>query len=309
MSENLAAYWVPALDTFVDFCMAVGASESSARMYRSRVRMFLEGLPPSVRIPDLRWGHFQGFVREKAAGVSTPLAHAKRMNYLRALRTPLNHWIEFLDLEYDHKIRKPPGAFRFPAPQPALVPLTATEFHRLQVAASHLGHRHYMSVCLMGYAGLRLSEVASLRRRDITEDQRYIVIEASKRGTGRTIPICRKLHSALQTFLDMRISLDPDCAVVHRLRWSDNGNGPSGVAVPLTPGMVGRLVKDVFSSARVTGSAHRLRHHFAHCLEDSGADVRVIQLAMGHRSIKTTQRYLRPSRRGMEHAIRLAFGS
>lgn len=309
MKANYAPYWESVINGFGDFCVAKGASTKSATTYQSRLRLFLRSLPASVRIPDLKWSHFQSFVREVADGPRDPLGFARRQNYLRAIRTPLRHFVEYVDLEHEKRIRMPPGAFRFPAPQPELVPLTSTEFKRLLTAASHLGTRHYLAIALMGYAGMRLQEVAQLRGRDVTEDQKYVVVEASKRGRGRSVAICRPLHRVLQVWLETEASRDPDGPVIQRLYNRDNGSLPGTAPAPLSTNMVGRVVARVFEAARVKGSGHRLRHHFAHCLEDAGADIRLIQLAMGHSSIKTTQRYLHASRRGVETAILRAFGS
>ena len=304
----MSSYWESVLDAFEGLCHAKGASPKSARTYRLRMKVFLRELPSTARVGDIRWSHFQSFVSRRMQGTRSPQAYAKRLNYMRSLRAPLNHFIELLDLEYENRIRKPPGAFRFPGPQPELVPLTEQEFKRLLTASSHLSLRHYLTICLLGYAGLRLQEVAQLRARDITEDQKYLIVEMSKGRKGRQVPICRPLHRALQLFLQTEQSQDPDCPVICPMYDRDNGNRGIRPQECLSTNMVGRLVKRVFDVARVRGSAHRLRHHFAHQLEKAGTDIRLIQLAMGHSSIKTTQRYLLPSRRGMEAAIMNAFG-
>jgi len=309
MTKEYAPYWASVLQGFGDYCVAQGASTKSAITYQYRLKLFLASLPPTVRIPDLRWSHFQSFVRQISGKPLEPLAYARRMNYMRSLRTPLRHFLMYLFIEYDIKIKIPPGSFRFPSPQPQLVPLTAIEFRRLLTAASNLGTRYYLAISLMAYAGLRLAEVAQLRGRDITPNQEYIIVEAGKGLRGRSLAICRPLHRALQVWLETEQSRDPDAPVIQR-QYDDKMARISGLPpAPLTTNMLGRMVGQVFSAARVKGSAHRLRHHFAHVLEDSHVDVRTIQLAMGHSSITTTQRYLRASSTGMGSAIIRAFGA
>jgi site-specific recombinase XerD len=63
----------------------------------------------------------------------------------------------------------------------------------------------------------------------------------------------------------------------------------------LSPKYVARIVGDVFRRAGLRDpgqSGHALRHTFANELLKNGANVRDAQLALGHVSIATTQRYL-----------------
>jgi len=137
-------------------------------------------------------------------------------------------------------------------------------------------------------AGLRVSELAGLRSRDL--DLRHA--EARVLGKGRKERVAllgRPAVEALEAYLrDVRPVLrartrDSDLGFV----FLNSRGGPMGVrGVRLR---VHRLVRLAGLPEGV--SPHTLRHSFASHLLEGGADLRVVQELLGHSSLATTQLY------------------
>ncbi len=137
-------------------------------------------------------------------------------------------------------------------------------------------------------AGLRISELAGLRSRDL--DLRHA--EARVLGKGRKERVAllgRPAVEALEAYLrDVRPVLrartrDSDLGFV----FLNSRGGPMGVrGVRLR---VDRLVRLAGLPEGV--SPHTLRHSFASHLLEGGADLRVVQELLGHSSLATTQLY------------------
>ncbi len=75
---------------------------------------------------------------------------------------------------------------------------------------------------------------------------------------------------------------------------------------PMTPNHVGRLVREWMTEAGVRGpgiSSHSLRNSCAQHKLDGGADIREVQHALGHSSVKVTEQYLRRQPPGLQEAM------
>ncbi len=143
--------------------------------------------------------------------------------------------------------------------------------------------------------GLRLSELCSLNRDiDLSKD------ELSVRGKGekvRVVFISDSARDAIQKYLAKRADfLEPLF-----LNFSSNKNGlkkessskGSGSTSRLTPRSIERIVKQYAIKAGISKKVtpHVLRHSFATDLLSNGADIRSVQMMLGHANIATTQIY------------------
>jgi len=142
---------------------------------------------------------------------------------------------------------------------------------------------------LLYAGGLRVSEVTALSTGDLTLDLGRVQV----RGKGdkeRIVPLGRSALEALETYLRegrphlARIS-SARKANVHRQDATRLFLSLRGM--PLTRQWVWHLVKMANSAA----SPHRLRHSCATHMVEHGADLRSVQLILGHADISTTQVY------------------
>jgi integrase/recombinase XerD len=184
-------------------------------------------------------------------------------------------------------------------PKSLAEPEVAEMLERAGMAASHpqaqataLRDRAILELLYAG--GLRVSEVTALSTGDLALDAGRVHV----RGKGdkeRIIPLGRTALVALETYLRegrphlARISTkskanaarqDPSRQDTARLFLSLRG-------MPLTRQWVWHLVKIADSTA----SPHRLRHSCATHMVEHGADLRSVQLILGHADISTTQVY------------------
>jgi site-specific recombinase XerD len=146
----------------------------------------------------------------------------------------------------------------------------------------------YRAVLMTTYgAGLRISEACGLRIEDIDSKRMLIRVHKGKGGRQRYTILSRRLLSALRTYYKHERPQRPYLF-------------PGGKADrPLSPDSVREVLRKAVKKAGVTKRAtpHILRHSFATHLLESGADIRVIQVLLGHRSIRTTTSYTQVSKR------------
>jgi site-specific recombinase XerD len=175
-----------------------------------------------------------------------------------------------IDIE---RIPLPRGESKLPAI------LSKEEVKALLEAPKNLGHRAIPAT--MYGAGLRASEVANLKVHDIDGDRKVISIRGGKGRKDRQVMLPNTLREVLAAYWRWKRPVE----------WFFPGGKP---ASPLSPSAIFLACR---KAARTAGIAkpvhpHSLRHAFAtHLLED-GANLLVIQTLLGHKSLKTTTRYL-----------------
>ncbi len=121
--------------------------------------------------------------------------------------------------------------------------------------------------------GLRISELASLRREQIRGE--WITIHG-KGGKSRQLPIPPKVRKLLETYL----SLHPVGEYLF-----EKGNAPMSAA------QLRYRVQKLFRSRGIKATPHQLRHSFATHLLEHGARISDVSELLGHSSMATTQIY------------------
>jgi len=134
-------------------------------------------------------------------------------------------------------------------------------------------------------AGLRVSEVCRLRVEDIDGKRGLIHVRLGKGGKGRYVMLADRLLVELREYW---ARVRPTGGWLFPGRKKATHLHPSAVNWALR-----QAVKTVKLKKKVT--AHTLRHSFATHLHEAGNDVRIIQVLLGHSSIRTTARYTQVS--------------
>lgn len=193
--------------------------------------------------------------------------------------------IKFL---YQVTLRRPEVVAAIPWPKVAHgVPeiLSGSEVTTLLDAIESIKHR---AIVMTAYgAGLRISEVCALQVDDIDSKRMTIRVQHGKGNQARYVPLPERVLFLLRRYWVFERPKKP---------WLFAGAQPG---CPLSPASVryhlGAAAKKTGLTKRVT--PHILRHSFATHLLELGTDVRVIQMLLGHRSIRTTVRYTRVTSR------------
>jgi site-specific recombinase XerD len=142
---------------------------------------------------------------------------------------------------------------------------------------------------LLFSTGLRVSELCSL-----TNDFDFKRDEISIRGKGgkvRVVFISDEAKKAVKKYLDAR--KDMNDALFVEIKRQDL-RGSQGLALnALTRRSIERIVKQHAIKAGITKKVtpHVIRHSFATDLLNNGADIRSVQVMLGHSNISTTQIY------------------
>lgn len=153
-------------------------------------------------------------------------------------------------------------------------------------AVDNLKHK---TILLLGYPGdLRISEVATLRLRDIDSQRMVIHIKGAKGKKDRCVMLSEVLLEALRLYYKAYSPKD----------WLFEGQTLDQYSTR----SIQMIVKAAKAKAKVAKKAtfHTLRHSFATHLHESGTDIRIIQEVLGHSSGKTTERYTHVSNRTIQ---------
>jgi len=153
-----------------------------------------------------------------------------------------------------------------------------------------LGHRDRAMLELLYATGLRVSELINLKQSQVNFNQGVLRI-VGKGDRERLIPLGEESQRWLRDFIDgprMEILLERQTDYLFPTRRGDR----------MTRQAFWHIIKRYAEKAGVRQkmSPHSLRHAFATHLLNRGADLRVVQLLLGHSDLSTTQIYTHVAR-------------
>ncbi len=258
-----------------------GLAHNTVEAYAHDLRVFAEYVSHlNESLASVRTEHVAAFLGTLG---DRKLGGRSQARYLSALRG----LFRFL-LAERHVVSDPTELLDAPRKQRRLpTVLTQREITQLLAAPDDndpAGLRDKAMLYTMYASGLRVSELTGLALADLSRGQGLVKVEG-KGGKQRLVPIG-----------------DAACALVERYLegvrsgWAKPGEPALFVTVrgrAMRREVFWRLVKHHALSAGITKpiSPHKLRHSFATHLLEGGADLRAVQVMLGHSDIATTQVY------------------
>lgn len=159
-----------------------------------------------------------------------------------------------------------------------------------QMLSSTYNLKHRLLIASLYYSGMRLDEARNLKWEDIDRERKTIHLKVTKGSRDRILFLHPELERMILLF----------------------GSKSSGLVFSSSQGIYNArsIEQAVKNAARKAGirkhvTPHTLRHSFATHLLEGGADLRVVQALLGHKSLATTQIYTHLMNRDLQKVSRL----
>ncbi len=256
-----------AIERYKNRMLADGKSRNTVKMYSYIASKFLEFInfdSNSINLENIE--KFKEFlVIEK--GYSKTSVYL----YIRALES----FLSFLGFAELAKLKPPKRPQRVP------VYLSEADVKLMIENADNLRDR--LIIEMLAYTGIRVSELCNIRYNDVDLARTTIKIRSGKGDKDRIVLFRGEILNDLNLYIhDLKFKY-------HKV----NFLFPTKKSSHISPISVERIIRRVAKKAGIDKKVtpHVLRHTFATTLLRNGADIRIIQILLGHSNISTTQIY------------------
>lgn len=261
--------WV---EFFEDLQHVRGRSQNTVMAYRRDLELYEQFLETKREL-----ARFYEFMKDKKL---SPRSQARVISSLRT-------YLRYLESQGDKvpELRE----LRPPRVKPGLPkPISLTEFHQLFEACRaedpNRTARNHLTLLLLFGLGCRVSELVGLNLHDFNVTDAWLKV-LGKGGKERLVPLSENLLEQLKIYVrDVRQHLVKD--ETPSILINDRGHRPSRVDV--WRWLAAWSARAGFEEPI---GPHQFRHGCATALLEGGADLRTIQVLLGHSSLQTTQIY------------------
>jgi len=171
------------------------------------------------------------------------------------------------------------------------------------VATRKHASRNRALVMMMFNTGMRVSEVASLRIRDVMDSEGNIkneirlLAENTKTNEARTVFVNEKLRRELQQYAKLFVNANPNCKFFYSQKRDSDG---------FTANTLTQHFHYLYKRVGLDGaSSHSSRRTFITTLANKGIGVRVIMGLSGHKALSSVQCYIDCNSELMRNAVEM----
>jgi integrase/recombinase XerD len=200
----------------------------------------------------------------------------------KASPATLDMYVNALKFLYNITLKRPEAVKGISHPKrPKTLPVILSPEEVLRVFAAIRSVKHKAIIGTAYAAGLRISEVCELRIADIDSQRRRIHVRSGKGKKDRYVMLGESLLALLRQYYQ---KARPEGEYLFP------GQEPQRhISTTSVSRVLQKVIRETGLSKKVT--MHTLRHCFATHLLEAGTDIRILQVLLGHSSIRTTLRY------------------
>jgi len=280
------------VERFLDaIWMERGLSKNTLAAYRADLLSLSRWLKPQeVAVPKASRSDLLGFIAWRSESGARPRSTARQLSsFRRFFRYLVREGV--IDEDPTAQIAMPKIGRTLPR---SLSEEEVVDLLNAPDVSDPLGHRDRTMLEVLYATGLRVSELINLRQSQINLNQGVLRI-LGKGDRERLIPLGEESQQWIKEFMDgprMEILLERQTEYVFPTRRGDR----------MTRQAFWHIIKRYAKKASIEKelSPHTVRHAFATHLLNHGADLRVVQMLLGHSDLSTTQIYTHVARERMK---------
>lgn len=259
-----------------------GLSPNTLDAYKRDLRRLEIYLKDVKILPEKAdYQHLKDFIIEISDMGIHPRSQARILSGIKSFY----HYLNYKNIREDNPtqwLESPKTGLKLP------VVLNVSEIDAM-IAAIDLskpeGHRNKAIIEVLYGSGVRVSELIFLKLSSLHTDESFMLVEG-KGNKQRLVPLSDTSIEQIRLWLVDRNHLEIKKGNEDYLFLNRRGSA-------LTRSMIFEIVKDLAERTGLSKSIspHTFRHSFATHLLENGANLRAIQLLLGHESITTTELY------------------
>ena len=280
------------IERFLDaIWMERGLSKNTLAAYRADLLSLSRWLKPrEVSVPKATRSDLLAFIAWRSESGARPRSTARQLSsFRRFFRYLVREGV--IDEDPTAQIAMPKIGRTLPR---SLSEEEVVDLLNAPDVSDPLGHRDRTMLEVLYATGLRVSELINLRQSQINLNQGVLRI-LGKGDRERLIPLGEESQQWIKEFMDgprMEILLERQTEYVFPTRRGDR----------MTRQAFWHIIKRYAKKASIEKdlSPHTVRHAFATHLLNHGADLRVVQMLLGHSDLSTTQIYTHVARERMK---------
>lgn len=283
------------LNAHCEWAEVRGFSEHTIRTQRGHLRRFIawcdeRGVTKPSEITRPMMERYQRFLFHYRKPDGAPLTIGSQITALACVRA----WFRWMARE-NHVLYNPAADLELPR-EPMALPKTILSVVQVEQvmnqadARTPIGVRDRAIMETFYSSGIRRMELMNLKLYDVDTERGTVMVRQGKGGRDRLVPLGERASRWIEKYL-AEVRSELATAEDERSLFLDE------FGRPVSDRYLGDLVRRYLENTGIAtrGSCHVFRHAMATHMLENGADIRFIQVMLGHANLETTQIYTRVS--------------